>query len=424
MPKGEWSDKTPATADRSVGSGSLPPRDFRQESMGTEQTTAAQASRQRDAEGLLVELYAATRGLGDALNRAGFPPGRWDTPEARLSTLGNRLPQVTVEALLARLADFALDTGPIWLAGTGEALDEFAHEVHVLAAAIGPLRGLAQQQRTLASVADRSRRSLKQALQDERVDAELDRLAHTLRQLQELAAALEPIASLPRGVPSMQASGVVVSRRARGEQEGNAAVPVWLVGQTGQEQAPDMSPHPRKVSRWPGSQLLRAAWSRRGTRVALGVGSVVLLVVLAMSGALALVHALTAPVPGPASRDQGAPTATHSGSATPSAGRTATVVPATQGPAAAVLAVSPASLVLPCGGTPVTLTVSNTGGQSLMWQASVSGNAALSATSGSVGPASQATVSVHATGTQHGPGAIVFTSNGRTAKVTFKVSCH
>jgi hypothetical protein len=202
-----------------------------------EELAAARAAQvQQEAEGLLVELYEATRGLGDALNRAGFGPARWDTPEARLSTVTDRLPTVTVEALLARLADFALEAGPLWLAGHGEALDEFAHEVRVLAATVGPLGALAQQQRTLAAAAVRGRRPLQQALHDERVGAQPDRLAHTLDALLELAPLLEPIQPLPSlppaapaagSAPSLQAStalGTLAAREMAGEREGTAAV--------------------------------------------------------------------------------------------------------------------------------------------------------------------------------------------------------
>jgi hypothetical protein len=156
------------------------------------------------------------------------------------------------------------------------------------------------------------------------------------------------------------------------------------------------------------------------------VGLATLVVVLALCGTFTLLHALSVPHPGPAGRIQAGSTAAQRGSATPSPVRTATAAAPTlaPGPAPATLAVSPGSVVLPCSGASVTLTVKNTGGQTLNWQASVSGNASLSVTSGAVGPSDQATVSVHATGTQHSPGAIVFTSNGGRVKVTFKVSCH
>jgi hypothetical protein len=394
---------------------------------------ARAAQVKQEAEGLLAELYKATRELGDALNRAGFAPARWDRPEARLSTVSARLPAVTVEALLARLVDFTLEAGPLWLAGRGEALDEFAHEAQVLAATVGPISSLAQHQRTLASAAVRDRRSLKDALHDERAAAQLDRLAHALDALLDLAPLLEPIQSLPpaspaaRSAPSLQAStalGALASREMPGEREGSAALPRWPFGQRGQraqdtffDGQPGARTGARVGVRWPGSRLLRVVWSRRRARR--GVGLATLVIVLALSGTFTLLHALSS-VPHPAGRMQAVATAAQRGSPTPSPLRTATAA----APTSAALAVRPGSVVLPCSGATASLTVKNTGGQTLNWQASVSGSAALSPASGAVSPASQTTLSVHATGPQHGPGAIEFTSNGGTAKVTFKVSCH
>jgi hypothetical protein len=88
------------------------------------------------------------------------------------------------------------------------------------------------------------------------------------------------------------------------------------------------------------------------------------------------------------------------------------------------LAISPTSLALACSGTPVQVTISDNGAQPLSWKATVSGTAVLSATSGTLGARSSASVSVHANGAQHGPGAITFTSAGGAVTVTYKVSCH
>jgi hypothetical protein len=119
---------------------------------------------------------------------------------------------------------------------------------------------------------------------------------------------------------------------------------------------------------------------------------------------------------------QATATATPARQATPSPTRTA--ASPTPDLVPAHLAVSPSSVVLPCSGASVTLTVSDTGGQALTWHASVSGSAVLSATSGAVSPHSTGTVGVHASGGQRGSGTIVFTSNGGRDTVSYKVSCH
>jgi hypothetical protein len=353
-----------------------------------------------------------------------------------LSTLSDRLPRVTLEALLARMADFALDAGPGWLASTdvtGAAIDQFAHEVHVLAAAVDLLHGVAGRAHTIASAATSGRRSLEHALKDGRVRTQVERLSDALRQLLMLVPQLEPSSPSTMSREAGAALATLPTDALLSGQEDTSAVPGWLLEKSAQEQAsharPGVSKGTWKGIVWPGSQLLRAGWSRRGVQGWLGIGLVaVVLLVLALTATFAILHGLPAAHPETAVLGRAVATATTTGSrsATPSVTRTSAAGAPTQEPAAASarLAVSPGSVVLPCKGTSVTLTVSDTGRQALTWQASVSGNAGLSATSGTVSPMSQATLSVHATGAQHGPGAIVFTSDGGKATVTFKVSCH
>jgi hypothetical protein len=343
---------------------------------------------------------------------------------------------VTLEALLARLANFARDAGPGWLASTdvsGAAIDEFAHEVHVLAAAIDPLHAMAGRAHTIASAATGGRRSLEHALKDGRVRTQLERLSDALRQLLVLVPLLEPSSLSTMSTEAGAALATLSSDALLPRQEDTSAVPGWLLEKPAQGQAsharPGVSKGAWKGIVWPGSQLLRAGWSRRGVRGRLGIGLVVVvLLVLALTATFAILHGLPAANPETAvlGRAVATATTTDSRSATPSAARTSAAGASTQAPftASARLAVSPGSVVLPCKGTSVTLTVSDTGQQALNWQASVSGNASLSATSGTLNSMSQATLSVHATGAQHGPGTIMFTSDGGKATVTFKVSCH
>jgi hypothetical protein len=382
---------------------------------------AAHGSLLLEAKRLLGELQDATSGLGDAFVGAGFARDTWRSPDALLTTLGDQLPNVPLEALLARLAAFAAETGPRWLVGGGAALDEFTHEVRVLAAAIRPLRALAQRQR-LTPFSARGRHPLEHALGDVRVGTQLDRLARALRRLTELAPLLEPLppremAAWSEHTPALRDPGGLP---AEPEQDGIGA-PEWLVRLRGRRgKAPAAPPDTGKAPPWPGNRLLKRMWPARHAWV---VG---LAAVLLVSGALtlALLHGRVPPAGGAKALTsaQATATASHDRRATPSS--TGTATPPTPAPVPAHLAVSPASIVLPCSGANVTLTVSDTGGQPLTWHASVSGNAVLSTTSGDVGPHSSGTLDAHASGGQHGPGTIVFTSNGGSAKVTYKVSCH
>jgi hypothetical protein len=348
---------------------------------------------------------------------------------------------------MARLTAFAQDTESIWLAGDGAVLDAFAHEVRVLAAAVEPLGALAKRQRTLTAAAARGQRSLKQALeqalQDGRVVAQLERLVRSLHELLELVPHLAP---MPPGSEARPWEGsaprTLGSDGWRGEPEDGLAAPLWppepvgptgLAGQTGPtggEQIPQGLLSGRWAARWLAGLLLPARWlgglrQQRRARVVLAVGLAVGVLVLAMSGTVALLHGLQpAPRAGLPVSQQARATATQGGSATTSPVGSAAAASPTPVPDPAQLAVSPTSVVLPCSGSSVTLTVRDTGGQRLTWQASVSGNATLSPSSGTVVAHSETTVSAHATRTQHGPGAIMFTSNGGRAMVTFKVSCH
>jgi hypothetical protein len=413
MPLSHWLSDAHGRPD---GPGDHPARSM------PEQLAGAQAAKLRDANRLLDELQEATRGLGEAFAGAGFPPSAWRSHDARLAALSDQLPNVRLEDLLRRLAAFAMDTGPAWLAGDEAALDQFGDEVERLAAAIRPLRALALRTRMHASSA-RSRHALERALGNARVGAQLDRLAHTLGQLAELAPLLEaPSSQPPAGLSAPEPAPWDPPGPPGLSGEHGARAPEWLVGRD----APAASSAVRTAPHWLGGGLLRRiGLSRRARRVALGLGAGLL--VLVVSVTLALMHA--GPRPSGAtmslagSRASASARATPSRSATPSPARTAVGSP-TPAPDPAQLALSAASVVLPCSGSTVTLRLSNTGGQTLTWQARVTGNAVLSATSGSIGPHSSSALDAHASGSQHGPGSIVFTSNGGTRTVTYKVFCH
>lgn len=402
----------------------------------------------REATHLLDELHDSTTKLGDALAGAGFAPSAWRSPDALLAELGDDLPEVTVDELLARLAEFAASSGPAWLAGDGAALDDFEHEVLVLAGVMRPLRVLAQRQR-LTLPTERGWHPLDRALGDGRVGAQLDRLARTLRLLEELAPALEPVPPEPTpawDVPAMAVSGVALpehdpSTMAAGE----TLIPPGADEPDGLSALADVetagpTPRARMGRIWPDSWSLGRAWARlpwRSRMAALGMAAGLVLLAVSVSGMLALTHARrTGPqvstdatelartgkmVTSTAARSRTARAATPTTATT--APTMATATP-TQVPAR--LAVSPSSVTLTCGGGGVTLTLSDTGGQALSWRASVPSNVILSATSGWLGAHSSSTITARASGSQHGPGTIVFTAdaNGGTATVSDKVTCH
>lgn len=422
------------------------PPDARSAYYAPQQLPAGNASTQ-EAKRLLDELGATVNQLGDAFIGAGFPPSAWRAPDARLAVLGSQLPDMTMEALLMRLATFATRTGPGWLAGDSAAIGAFAHEAQMLARTVRPLQALAERQRIRPPSA-RGERLLERALGDGRAGAQMDRLAYILRMLAEMVPQLE-LARAARvdgpGAPADSAGGTAGKRPpARGfsvnAQPGFApqpetlgeipaehgdtdpdGPPAWLLGG-----APAPLAEAAPALRWRVSQLLRRVWPPRRPRI-WALGLVMVLLVLAVSGVLAravmpLVSGSSSPTVAPLLSGRAAGTAV-SGTALASATPASVSSPTPATAASANLVLSPTSIILPCSGASVTLKLSNTGGQALTWQASVSGNAVLSATSGSLDPQSSSTITVHARGPQHGTDAIVFTSDGGTARVTYRVSC-
>ena len=423
----------------------------------------------RQACTLLREVHEATARLGDAFVAAGLPPSEWRAPEALLSELSDQFPGATVDALLIRLAEFANGTGPIWLAGDGGALDDFEQEARALGDVIRPLRALAQSQR-ITRARDRGWLALERALGDVRVGAELDRLARALRDLAELAPLLVPLppgataeeaataygaAPLPdlpagavdlervdpwTGQPALTWTGEAVPAPPGGsaraaetaapayppagipiEDGGDQDAPTYLMNGELPDARPDAPTVPIDPSRLPRPR--RALGQRPRTWLALLLTAAVLLLGTAVVTLAAHVY-----VPGSSPSAQAtakaqselalAATATHNAARnTPTpAPPTPTSVPA------AHLSVAPTSVVLSCF-SPSWLTLRNTGGQALTWQASAPGNVLLFPSRGTLDPSASAVIQARATAPQRGTRTIVFSFNGGAVDVSYKVVC-
>lgn len=141
---------------------------------------------------LMGELRRAADRLGDAIVAADFPARHWRTEDAWLPDLHGDLPEITLDTLLSRLAEFAADVGPHALREGAEGIARFANEVRVLYEAIRPLRAFAQRQRMLPA-RDRGDHPLWRALGDARVGTPLDLVANRLRDLDALAQFLAPL---------------------------------------------------------------------------------------------------------------------------------------------------------------------------------------------------------------------------------------
>jgi hypothetical protein len=432
----------------------------------------------RQARRLLRDLHAAATDLGDALVRAGFAPSAWREPDALLSELAGEFPDVTVDALLTRLAEFGAGTGPYWLAGDGPALDDLEREARMLASVIRPLRALAQRER-MTPPAGRSPEPLPRALGDVRVGVQLDRLARDLQALTDLAPALAPLPPGetlgPDDAPPAEAAPPLDDLSATVPAAGLAAWPAparlepaarplpetvltsWeappivpvasaftpgaIPIEGGEEpdgptylmngELPDAPPDAPTVPFWRQDEKPpRSVLGQRPHKWAL-----VLLTAAALVAGTVLVtfasgtvfpamqpaaHATPAGVKGTAVAG-GLARATPSPSPAPP-----TPVPPTATPIPipdAMLAVSPTSLTLPCPGRGgAAMTLANTGGRTLTWTASAQGSVLLSANGGTLDPGASARVTAYATGVQRGT--ITFRWSGGSVQVGFKVSCH
>lgn len=141
---------------------------------------------------LVAELRRAADRLGDAIVAAGVPARLWRTEEAWLPDLPGDLPEITLDTLLTRLAEFAADGGPHALREGAEGINHFTDEALVLYDAIRPLRAFAQRQRMLPP-RDRGDHPLWRALGDARVGTPLDLVANRLRDLDALSQFIVPL---------------------------------------------------------------------------------------------------------------------------------------------------------------------------------------------------------------------------------------
>src|SRR5262245_20672967 len=143
---------------------------------------------------LLSDLHRAATRLGDAIVAAGFPARDWRSTDAWLPQLPGELPEISLDNLLTRLAEFAASTGPHWLHGAEDDLQRFHEEAQVLYNVIRPLRAFAHRQR-MPSLRDRGSDALRPALRDPRVGTPLDLATSRLRDLESLASFLSPLSS-------------------------------------------------------------------------------------------------------------------------------------------------------------------------------------------------------------------------------------
>lgn len=355
----------------------------------------------------LDSLRQCTRKLGDALVAAGLPARDWLGRGARLQLLDDTLPDVTLDDVITRLAEFSAGSGPDWLHGDLDALARFFDEVALLDDVVRALRLAAQRER-MASVRQRSDLPMRRALGDARVGTQLDLLSRDLRDLVALAPYAAPLS------PSEWASL---------EHDPNP-MPATDVDPPGPPQPRRLaSSVPLRVSVPTPTQHTRlrdfAAPAQSG-----GLAARVPVLSQRLGQAVGRVRVQTRAL---AERISPRKWAALAGVAVTLILATA-LLSLTRSPAHPVvspLAASPSTLTLHCSAraSPVKLTVRNGGKSDLSWSVAAPVGIQLSASRGNLKPGATTTLALSAHGAKLTTGTLTFTYAGGTTTVPYSVVC-
>jgi hypothetical protein len=357
---------------------------------------------------LVEELRRGSTKLGDALVAAGFPARDWLTNDARLALLSESFPDVTVDAFLTRLAEFAASAGPHWLRGDEYDIERFNEEVSILYGVARPLRAQAQRLRML-SARSRGHLPMEQALGDARVGTPLDIVSGRLRDLESLAPFITPIspeewkASERESAASVPPVAVPAQAPAPSEPDGAQLAAANPSASTGQfTRLRDFAPPsatPRQTlatSRGASLKATTARLAKHSRALAAGLRphkwmlvALSVLVLAAGTGILTLALAI-------------------SRSAPPSR-----------------LVAKPSTLTLACSGkgATVSLTLQNTSTSSLDWTTKAPSGLNLSATHGSLKPGTTVTLQAKVTTAKATHGTLAFTAGNDAATIPYTVTC-
>lgn len=364
---------------------------------------------------LLDELRSTNKKLGDALEVAGLPGREWRSEDARLSLLSEQFPDISVDDLITRLAEFAAGHAPLWLRGDAGTIGRFREEVEILYGVLRSLRQMAQRQRMLPA-RDRGGLPLERALGDARVGTALDLAARDLRDLDSLGPFIAPLT--PEEWQTLDAAHPSATTAAAGVASGGALPPAAY--------APPASSTPDTAPMAPGSGAGPASPASptppatpthtrlRDFAPPRGEGGAAQSVSIGSARAAALLRGALRPnkwwVVALAILTLASGTALLSLAARPAAGH---------------LAASPARLTLTCAGkgTTAALTLRATGKGPITWSAQPATGIGLSAARGTLKPGASTTIQVAVRTAKAARGTLTFTSNDGTATVAYVVTC-
>ena len=340
-----------------------------------------------------------TRKLGDVLVAAGLPARSWLGADARLRLLDEALPDVTLDDVITRLAEFSAGMGPGWLHGDSEAIERFNDEVALLDDVARVLRLLAQRER-MASPRERSDLPMRRALGDARVGTQLDLLASDLRDLVALGPYLAPLSTAEWAALSGDRSVDQTPASAAPPQPPVVEPPPEFESQPRRlrDFAPSTSVSQSAVRAPVLSQRLGEAFGRMRVhsralaerimpRKWLALGAVALVLVVAT----ALLSLASAP--------------SH--------------------PSAPPLTASPAALTLHCSAHAASakVTLRNAAPNTVSWSIAPPPGVQISSTRGALKPGATAALTITAHGAKPGKGTLSFISGSGNAAVAYSVTC-
>ncbi len=347
--------------------------------------------------GLLEDLHKATTRLGDAIAAAGFHGREWRGLDAQLDELSDQFPEITLDDLITRLAEFSAGNGPAWLRGDRADIEHFNDEAAILGGVMRPLRVLAQRQR-VTPARERSRHPFERALADGRVGTQLDLMARYLRDLEALAPFIAPLtpekwnlaSPAPPAPPAPKPSAASAVRSGPAMQR-------FTRLRDFADSARGSAPSSRQAG-------TSQAFTRALGRARVGTEVLVLrlrlyrwMVVVIAALILAIATGLLT-------------LAVHEG---------LTLAPPSH------LQATPAQLTITCTGKGTTqvLTLRNTGSASLTWQIVAPAGLTLSAAKGLLTRGASATVTVKVSVARAAHGTLAFTSTDGAAQVPYTVAC-
>jgi Viral BACON domain len=349
--------------------------------------------------GLLEDLHKATTRLGDAIAAAGFHGREWRGLDAQLDELSDQFPEITLDDLITRLAEFSAGNGPAWLRGDRADIAHFNDEAAILGGVMRPLRVLAQRQR-VTPARERSRHPFERALADGRVGTQLDLMARYLRDLEALAPFIAPLApeewNLASPAPPAPPAPRSFAAPAPAARSGPAMQSFTRLRDFA-DSARGSAPSSRQAG--PSQAFTRAVGRARAgsealvLRLRLYRWMVVVIAALILAIATGLLTL-----------------AIHEG---------VTLAPPSH------LQATPAQLTLTCTGRGAThvLTLRNTGSASLTWQIAAPAGLTLSAAKGLLTRGASATVTVKVSAARAAHGTLAFTSTDGAAQVSYTITC-